>query len=626
MSNPKLIAKTQQAVSLFQAGQYEQAQTLLEKVCSKDKKNDLAWFLLATIFFQNGNLKKAEQLYLQAVSANANYAEAWNNIGVIRERLQNFDEAGRAYKKAIKCNPQYTSALFHLGNLHQQSQHFDEAKTLYTKVLSLDPNHLKTLINLSLILEQNKEYTNALSLLYRALELNPTDIEALNNIGFILRAQEQHEEAVEYFTRAIELQEDSSKSHSNLGASHLELEQFDAAKRAFLRAIEIDPMNVEAITNLAVCYEQTDHPEKAIKEYERAIRIDGNHMPALNGLGALLKLQGKADDAYDIFERANKIDPTFADTRYNLATTQLGMGKFSVGFKNYTSRPSRLSLNFNTSIETLDMDLTGKQVLLIKDQGIGDEIFFLRFAPQLKQRGATVSYLASEKARPLLERVSYIDNLYDEENKSIKADIYLSVADLPHVLEIQDDQTLPAPITLAKPEEQVADLKAQLKALGPPPYIGLTWRGGTRKKHMLYKEIELDKLAAAVKDIEGTFIALQRLPEDNEINDISNHLGKKIHDFTGFNEKLDQMMGLLFLLDEYIGVSNTNMHLRASLGRTCRVLVPHPPEWRWMTGGKTSPWFPGFSVYRQESDGNWDKALNMLQEDLSAQDYRSATP
>lgn len=617
MSNPKFIAKTQQAVSLFQAGQYEQAQALLEKICNKDKKNDLAWFLLATIFFQNGNLKKAEQFYLQAVSANVNYAEAWNNIGVIRERLQNFDEAGRAYQKAIKCNPQYTSALFHLGNLHQQSQQFDEAKTLYTKVLSLDPNHLKTLINYALILEQDKKYSDALSLLYRALELAPSDIEALNNIGFILRAQEKHEEAVEYFTRAIELQENSSKSHSNLGASHLELGQFDAAKRAFLRAIEIDPMNVEAITNLAVCYEQTDHLEKAKEEYERAIRIDGSHMPALNGLGALLKLQGKADDAHDIFERANKIDPTFADTRYNLATTQLGMGQFSAGFKNYTSRPSRLSLNFNTSITALDSDLSGKHVLLIKDQGIGDEIFFLRFAPQLKQRGASVSYVASNKARPLLNNVACIDKVIGTDRQMIEADIYLSVADLPHVLEIQDDQTLPPPITLTEPTELIADIKAQLNEIGPPPYIGLTWRGGTRKKHMLYKEIELEKLATAVKGKEGTFIALQRLPENHEIDEISNHLGHKVHDFSAFNEKLDQMMGLLFLLDEYIGVSNTNMHLRASLGKTCRVLVPHPPEWRWMSRGKTSPWFPGFSVYRQESDGNWDKALNELQEDLS---------
>ena len=59
------------------------------------------------------------------------------------------------------------------------------------------------------------------------------------------------------------------------------------------------------------------------------------------------------------------------------------------------------------------------------------------------------------------------------------------------------------------------------------------------------------------------------------------------------------MLALLALLDDYVGVSNTNMHLRAGVNRTAKVLVPAPPEWRWMAEGKESPWFPGFTVYRQ---------------------------
>ena len=53
------------------------------------------------------------------------------------------------------------------------------------------------------------------------------------------------------------------------------------------------------------------------------------------------------------------------------------------------------------------------------------------------------------------------------------------------------------------------------------------------------------------------------------------------------------------LLDDYIGVSNTNMHLRAATGRSARVLVTHPGEFRWQVVGNTSPWFPGFILYRQ---------------------------
>lgn len=58
------------------------------------------------------------------------------------------------------------------------------------------------------------------------------------------------------------------------------------------------------------------------------------------------------------------------------------------------------------------------------------------------------------------------------------------------------------------------------------------------------------------------------------------------------------------------------MHLRAGVGKTARVLVPWPVEWRWMAAGDASPWFPGFAVYRQGTDGDWDAALDRLKNDL----------
>lgn len=46
------------------------------------------------------------------------------------------------------------------------------------------------------------------------------------------------------------------------------------------------------------------------------------------------------------------------------------------------------------------------------------------------------------------------------------------------------------------------------------------------------------------------------------------------------NEDREDLLALLALLDDYVGVSNTNMHLLGSLGKTARVLVPNPPDWK----------------------------------------------
>ena len=71
------------------------------------------------------------------------------------------------------------------------------------------------------------------------------------------------------------------------------------------------------------------------------------------------------------------------------------------------------------------------------------------------------------------------------------------------------------------------------------------------------------------------------------------------------------------LIDEYVGVSNTNMHIRAGLGKTARVLVPFPPEFRWMHAGERSPWFPQFSLYRQPPQRDWGNVLQCLRADIS---------
>jgi hypothetical protein len=79
---------------------------------------------------------------------------------------------------------------------------------------------------------------------------------------------------------------------------------------------------------------------------------------------------------------------------------------------------------------------------------------------------------------------------------------------------------------------------------------------------------------------------------------------------------LPDALALLAGLDEYVAVSNTNVHLNEAIGRGTRVLVTHPSEWRWTRDDPRSPWFPQAIAYRQAQDGSWANALLALQKDL----------
>ena len=112
-------------------------------------------------------------------------------------------------------------------------------------------------------------------------------------------------------------------------------------------------------------------------------------------------------------------------------------------------------------------------------------------------------------------------------------------------------------------------------------------------------------------------INLQRNPQANDIALFEHASGVRAADFSDCNEDLALMLAVLEGLDEYVGVSNTNVHLRAGLEKTTRVLIPSPPEWRWPAGFERSPWFPDCVLYREDERQGWSGALAALRGDLA---------
>jgi hypothetical protein len=173
--------------------------------------------------------------------------------------------------------------------------------------------------------------------------------------------------------------------------------------------------------------------------------------------------------------------------------------------------------------------------------------------------------------------------------------------------------------------DKLAGVRQRLAAFGEGPCLGVTWWAGTRPSQgapasqyekVQYREIPCQELAAYLRQWPGPVVVLQRSPGKGEVERFAAALGRPVMDCSGANDDLEEMLALLSLLDEHVGVSNTNMHLSAGLGKPCRVLLPRVPEWRWMMRDGMFPWFPGFRPYRQSVDGSWREALTSLEKDL----------
>jgi hypothetical protein len=270
--------------------------------------------------------------------------------------------------------------------------------------------------------------------------------------------------------------------------------------------------------------------------------------------------------------------------------------------------------------------LDGVSIHIEGEQGIGDEIFFLRFLPKLKALGARLSFRPNNaKTKELIGRPAWLDQVLSPSDKVSPAVWSCMLGDVPHLLGMKSFSDVPPPLPLTVDPIRIDKIREKLGATSMAPLIGLTWRAGSPPNERLprsafesyFKQIPLDLIIDVLSSIEATVVVIQRVPLPEEMQKLQKCFGSRLIDCSYFNDSMHDMLSLLFLLDDMIGVSNTNFHLRASLSKSSRVLVEKTPEFRWLDSGTYSPWFPKTTIYRESGEQRWKPALDQLSLDLA---------
>jgi tetratricopeptide (TPR) repeat protein len=519
---------------------------------------------------------------------------------------------------------------------HHQAGRLPQAEALYRQILQAAPNNPDALHLLGLIAHQAGKIEIAVDLISRAIRINPSG-PMYYNLGVALQARGEMDAAVESYRKALALMPDYAEAHSNLGTALQAQGKYDAAAEHLRQALLLRPKDAGAHSNLGVVQQAQGHLDAALESFHRALAIKPDYAEAHNNLGMTQQAQGHLDAALESFHRALAIKPDYAEAHNNLSLMLLLRGALHEGWREYEWRvqyrsghaylvdprdPTQVLLRPSAQ---LPVELDGKRILLVPEQGIGDELFFLRFARLARQRGAWLAYQPSEKIVTLVQRAPGLDAILHGDDSPANLDQILLVGDLPLILGADRLDDLPPALPLTVLPKRRSTIKNRLAALGYGPVLGVTWRAGTERnasqgKSLLFKETDVSLLGRTLSAWPGEVLILQRHPRAEDIECFQGALGRSAHDWSDLNENLEDMLALLSQLDEYVGVSNTNMHLMAGLGKTARVLVPNPPEWRWMREGDESPWFPGFKLYRQQQDGEWSGALARLTEDLQQRD------
>ncbi len=439
----------------------------------------------------------------------------------------------------------------------------------------------------------------------RAIALAPSYASAHNNLGAVLAEREDYERAAACFARAIQLGAGDPDTHANLILAHARCEEGAAALAAVevahgagLTGARLDIAHGAAL--LAV----GRHAEAVTSLADSAKRWPAES-EAWHNLGFALARQGSFAPARDAFDRALALAPGVAATHLSRGLVRLSLGDYRGGWSDCRMRRGG-PVQRGIGRLVLDEGLSGQRIRITRDQGVGDDLFFLRFAPLLSARGADVSVDVDPRLHTMLARAGF--------PVGGPCDAAIMSGDLPFRLGHEDDEDCPAALQLDALPERISTQRAMLAAAGPRPWIAVSWRAGVKGQ---MKRVPAEQLARLLRNLPGTIVCIQRDPQPGELAAFSAALGRALFDATAINADLESMLALMHVVDEHVAVSNTNLHLRAAAGRATRVLVPFPAEWRWRESRDGAlPWFRDHRAYRQGADFCWELALAQLAVDL----------
>jgi tetratricopeptide (TPR) repeat protein len=445
-----------------------------------------------------------------------------------------------------------------------------------------------------------------------ALAIAPQVPESWANLALALQRAGRLDDAERTARQSVALNPALAAGWNALGLVAIDRGRQEEATEHLERALQIDPRFAIAHMNLGIAQQARGRDEDAFASLERALALDPSLASAHYNIGALHHKRGRTDEAVERYYQALHLRPDDAQSHFNLALAHLIAGRMEEGWREYGWRRER------REHARLLRSERHNRIVIHSEQGLGDNLFFLRFAPALRARGMTLDFVGDSRLHPMLARTGLFASVASriDEVDATGRDVALA-GDLPSLAGIAKAPPLP----LGVDDARLAAMRDRLAALGDAPRIALAWRAGEPKSgriENLFKEIPLDALGSALRGVRATWIAIQRDPMPGEIESLSKAIGAPVHDFAAVNTDLDDALALLAVVDDYVGVSSTLVHLRAGLGGTARVLVPFPPEWRWMESGDASPWFPRAKVYRRKVGGDWTATLARLTRDLKA--------
>jgi tetratricopeptide (TPR) repeat protein len=473
--------------------------------------------------------------------------------------------------------------------------------------------------NAYLALKRTEDAADSLEV---ALALDPLCLPALCKLALIRRDQGYRGDAIGLLERACALDPARADLLIELAILQNRDGRTAAAMSTYRSAIERFPSDPAARVNLGLIYlQQLGRPREAEALFREALVLDFRQLEALANLGLALTDQGRHDEALELYEQAAAIHPESDEFRWNRGFAKLSLGEYAAGWKDYELRFKRRggrSLDRFCFPQWNGQRLAEGRLLVLAEQGLGDEIMFSSCLPDLRELSPCGVILeCAPRLAGLFARsfpgCSVHGMERDAETGWLEAypDLVAKIAigSLPQYLRNENSRFPAHKGYLINDEKRTRVWRERLGALSGHLKVGVSWRAGTRATRGQLRSIEREKLRELFAVSNVSYVSLQ---PDMSVEDRQWARQRGIHEFEGLTGDFDEVAGLVCALDLVVTVANTNAHLAGALGRPAWVLLNESPEWRWLRVGDRSPWYPSLRLFRCAAESSWEPLVSKV--------------
>jgi tetratricopeptide (TPR) repeat protein len=577
---------------------------------------------------REGRLDDAGRIYSNVLAADPHHFEALYLAGMLRHQQGSSLDGLRMLAAALKAKPGATNArmdygviLLSLGRHEEALGSFDQALATQAGDAALHYNRGNALMGLG-------RHDEALASFDRALALVPDLSVAHHNRGSTLAALDRFAEALESFDAALALKQDIAdriNTLNNRGRMLAKLKRYDEALASYDQVFALAPSHVDTLTRRGVALAELGRHDEALAAYAAALRADPDYLDAYLNRGNAHAFLTQFDAALADYAAVTARQPEHADANFNEGLVRLCLGDFRRGWPKYEYRWQRKEFaaarpNFPRPLWRGEMPLQGKTILLCAEQGMGDVIHFVRYAPLLAALGAKVLVGVHRPLVALMASVPGVSQAIADGETLPDFDLYCSLLSLPLIFGTEL-ATIPSTVPYIRADEtRIAGWRAKVPQRGRLR-VGICWAGGTAHANDRNRSIPLERFAALLAVPGLDFVSLQKDVSAAQSAILSEHgvtqLGQEFTDFS-------DTAAVLAALDLVISVDTSVAHLAGAMGKATALLLPFSPDFRWLMARTDSPWYPTMRLYRQSAIGDWDSPLQRLYAELEAVARRSA--